>query len=720
MSSRLPDFPDLRLNIEAIARAILGEPNKRRSTRTELRFGTNGSVSVEIAGGKRGQWYDHEAQQGGGPWELLTVKGGMANGAAVKWLRSELGIEIPDASKGARDPVATYNYRDERGNLAFQVCRFEPKDFRQRRPDGRGGWIWSIKGLRPLLYRLPELLAAPTDQPVLVVEGEKDADQLTGLGLVATCNPGGVGKWLSSYAVFFRHREVVVLADNDDAGHVHARSVAAKLVPVAASVRILELPDLPPKGDVSDWLAAGGTCKELRQLAAEAPMFSAAVGAENVAPPDGATPPEFSDEALALQFAHKHAVELRYVASLGRWHVWTGSHWRTDDTMQVFDLARAVCRNAAALIPPGKRLAFAVASARTVAAVERLARADRRHATAPGQWDLDIWIYNTPGGSLVTIDLRTGTEYASRREDYCTKIASVASADIATPIWSTFLDRITAGDLQLQRYLQRMAGYCMTGDSSEHVLFFLYGTGANGKSVFINTLRAIWGDYACVAPMTTFMASHSDQHPTDLAMLRGVRLVVAQETEVGRQWAEAKIKSITGGDPVRARFMRQDFFEYTPQFKLVIVGNHKPALRNVDEAMRRRIHLVPFIVTIPPEERDKELFEKLKLEWSGILRWAVEGCLEWQRVGLTPPLAITAATDEYFAEEDALARWIDECCATGRHLWGVGAKLWSSWRAWCETITNSSALENHSPRRSRSAGSLPPRARRFAAIAGSI
>jgi putative DNA primase/helicase len=184
--------------------------------------------------------------------------------------------------------------------------------------------------------------------------------------------------------------------------------------------------------------------------------------------------------------------------------------------------------------------------------------------------------------------------------------------------------------------------------------------------------------------MTTFMASHIDQHPTDLAMLRGVRLVVAQETEVGRQWADAKIKSITGGDPISARFMRQDFFTYTPQFKLVVVGNHKPALRTVDESIRRRMHLVPFTVTIPPEERDKGLFDKLKSEWPGILKWAVEGCLEWQKTGLAAPAAVISATDEYLSEEDALARWIDECCVIGKHLWGIGAKLWGSWKAWSD------------------------------------
>jgi P4 family phage/plasmid primase-like protien len=283
----------------------------------------------------------------------------------------------------------------------------------------------------------------------------------------------------------------------------------------------------------------------------------------------------------------------------------------------------------------------------------------------------------------MTVELKTGLSREYRREDYITKLGGCPiDRDIDIPLWRSFLQRVTAGDAQLQRYLQRVAGYCLTGITSEHVMFFLYGTGANGKSVFINTLRGIWGDYACVAPMTTFMASHTDQHPTDLAMLRGVRLVVAQETEIGRQWAETRIKSLTGGDRVRARFMRQDFFEYAPQFKLVIVGNHRPALRDVDEAMRRRIHLVPFVVTIPPEERDKELFDRLKPEWPGILRWAVVGCLELQKIGLAPPPAIVAATNEYLDEEDALARWIDECCDTGKHLWGIGAELWSIWKVW--------------------------------------
>ncbi|MGH7053815.1 MAG: phage/plasmid primase, P4 family [Stellaceae bacterium] len=282
------------------------------------------------------------------------------------------------------------------------------------------------------------------------------------------------------------------------------------------------------------------------------------------------------------------------------------------------------------------------------------------------------------------VELRTGTIRPTRREDYCTKITAVAPRG-ECPLWGKFLDCVTAEDKDLQSYLQRVAGYCLTGYTSEHVMFFLYGTGANGKSVFIGTLAGILGDYATTAPMEMFTVSNTDRHPTELAMLRGARLVTAQETEQGRRWAEAKIKALTGGDRISARFMRQDFFEFTPQFKLLIAGNHKPGLRGVDEAIRRRIHLIPFKVTIPPDERDPELPETLKAEWPGILAWAIAGCLEWQRIGLAPPAAVRNATDAYLASEDALAQWLDECCARDPQYAERSSALFANWKRWAET-----------------------------------
>jgi putative DNA primase/helicase len=286
----------------------------------------------------------------------------------------------------------------------------------------------------------------------------------------------------------------------------------------------------------------------------------------------------------------------------------------------------------------------------------------------------------------MTIDLTTGLSREYRREDYITKQSGThIDRDCPTPIWKQFLDVVTDQNVELQNYLQRLAGYCMTGSVREHVVFFLYGTGANGKGVFLNTLNGVWGDYAVTAPMDTFLETHGDRHPTELAFLRGARLVIAQETERGRRWAQAKLQSLTGGDDITARYMRQDFFTFRPQFKLVIAGNHKPSLSSVDEAIRRRFHLVPFTVTIPKDERDPKLLEKLKAEWPGILAWATQGCLDWQSTGLNPPPVVTQASEAYFAEEDTVGRWIEECCGVDEIYKERVTELFDNWKRWAET-----------------------------------
>jgi P4 family phage/plasmid primase-like protien len=276
-----------------------------------------------------------------------------------------------------------------------------------------------------------------------------------------------------------------------------------------------------------------------------------------------------------------------------------------------------------------------------------------------------------------------------RREDYCTKAVTVdTDLNADCPIWKKFLLRAMGGDQSMVDYLQRVAGYCCTGITDEHVVFFCYGTGANGKSTFSGVLLGILGvapaGYAAVAPISTFTASHNDQHPTDLAMLRAVRLVVAQETEEGRAWAISKIKMMTGGDPITARFMRQDFFTYIPQFKVMILGNHKPTLNHVDEATRRRFHLIPFTVTIPEAERDPKLPEKLKAEYPAILGWMLHGWDEWERTGLAPPAKVLAASAAYFTDEDTIGTWMAECCDIGNAFYDTLTELYPSWKKWAE------------------------------------
>ena len=394
-------------------------------------------------------------------------------------------------------------------------------------------------------------------------------------------------------------------------------------------------------------------------------------------------PPQYADEALALRFSDAHEDDLRFVNLWGRWLRWDGQRWQIDETLEAYDLSRAMVRQASSesLAKNGNmKLASTIASAKTVSAIERLARADRRHATRTQDWDANEWLLNTPGG---TVDLATGQLRSHDRADLITKITSVAPGGDC-PLWLKFLGRVFNGDAGLISFAQRMLGYSLTGSIRDHALFFLYGTGGNGKGVFLNTWHRIMADYSRVASMETFVASKTERHPTDLAMLRGARTVIAQETEEGQRWAESRIKNLTGGDPISARFMRQDFFTFEPSFKLMIAGNHKPSLRNVDEAVRRRFNLIPFTVTIPKAERDPHLPEKLEAEWPGILAWAIEGCLEWQRIGLAPPPAVVDATEEYLADEDGLGRFLDERCQTGDLLIMAEVQtLFAAWREWC-------------------------------------
>ncbi len=251
------------------------------------------------------------------------------------------------------------------------------------------------------------------------------------------------------------------------------------------------------------------------------------------------------------------------------------------------------------------------------------------------------------------------------------------AAQATCPLWLTFLAEVTGKDESLIRFLKQWCGYCLTGDTREHALLFAHGPGGNGKGVFLNTVSRIMGDYARTAAMETFTASATDKHPTDLAMLRGARLVTASETEEGRAWAESRIKQMTGGDPIAARFMRQDFFEYVPDFKLTIIGNHKPVLRNVDDAARRRFNMAPFL--FKPQTVDRQLEMKLRVEWPGILRWMIEGCLDWQQNGLIRPPVVINATAEYFSEQDTVHQWVEDCCILGARQSDTLKTLFKSW-----------------------------------------
>jgi putative DNA primase/helicase len=362
-----------------------------------------------------------------------------------------------------------------------------------------------------------------------------------------------------------------------------------------------------------------------------------------------------TEDSAAVEFVSLHGENLRYCHDSGAWYRWNGNIWQKDRTGLAYQWARELARRLSE--DSGETARYKIAKTTFASGVEKFAKVDPVVAVNIEFWDSNPLLLGTPDG---TVDLRSGTLRPSFRDDGITKSTLVAPANAECPRWVQFLDETTGGDVDLIRFLQQWCGYALTGLTSEHALVFVYGPGGNGKSVFLNIVTAILQEYAGVAAMDTFTASKSEKHPTDLAMLRGARLVTASETEEGRAWAESRIKQMTGGDPITARFMRQDFFTFTPQFKLTIVGNHKPVLRNVDDAARRRFLIVPF--ERKPVSPDRELEAKLLNEAPAILQWMIQGCMDWQANGLIKPASVLAATEEYFSDQDLFVHWLEEDC----------------------------------------------------------
>lgn len=376
---------------------------------------------------------------------------------------------------------------------------------------------------------------------------------------------------------------------------------------------------------------------------------------------------EVSEDLIALSFAAQFGTSMRFDHDEGRWFEWDGTCWRRDETERGFHYAREIGRR----MGDGKRN---MCKASVASGAERFCRSDPSLAVTSKNWDQDIWLLGTPGG---VVDLRDGQLLPSSPSYGITKLAAVTPAPGKPKRWLSFLDEATGGDLEVINFLQEWCGYGLTGDTREHALLFVHGGGGNGKSVFINTFTKLMGDYAVTAAMETFTAAKGERHSTDVAMLKGARLVTASETEEGKAWAEARIKQMTGADPITARFMRRDNFTYLPQFKLTIVGNHAPVMHNVDEAMRRRFRIVPF--DRKPSKPDRKLEDKLREEWPQILQWMIEGCLRWQEHGLSHPTAMREATDAYFEAQDVFGQWIEAYCNTGLREWEQVGKLFASW-----------------------------------------
>ena len=399
-----------------------------------------------------------------------------------------------------------------------------------------------------------------------------------------------------------------------------------------------------------------------------------------------------TDLGNAERLVDRYGATLRYCEPWNDWLTWTGKRWMVDDTGTVARCAKLTVRSigaeASALDDDERRTALLKHAARSeaqgrIAAMVTLATTEAGIPIRPGDLDRDDWLFNAANG---TIDLRTGELLPHRRAHLLTKMAPVAHDPAAgCPTWEATLARVLP-DAAVRTFLQRLTGYGLTGSNREQVVAILWGGGQNGKSTILGTLHALFGDYATEADPKTFIQQKYEGVRDDLADLKGARLVCTTELSEGQRLNESLVKRMTGGEKIKCRKLYGDLFEYVPQFKVLMATNHKPVIRGTDHAIWRRLRLIPFTVTIPKDEQDKRLGEKLVAELPGILAWAVRGCLDWQRDGLGEPEAVTEATSEYRAEQDVLGAFLADRCALEPTASVAGQTLYQAYRAWCEEV----------------------------------
>ena len=410
-----------------------------------------------------------------------------------------------------------------------------------------------------------------------------------------------------------------------------------------------------------------------------------------------------TDYGNAERLVDANGQDLRYLFAWHKWLAWDGRRWEVDADGEVMRRAKTTVRalyqeateaaqgasaepddilrkQYADIATTMLKWARKSESNRLLEAMIALARSEPTIAIAPAALDADHFLFNCFSG---TIDLRTGELSPPTRDSMITKLAPTEYDPTAQcPQWLAFLDRIMAGNQALIDFLKRSIGYSLTGVTTEHALFVLYGTGRNGKSTFLNTFLALMGDYAHQTPPDILMVRHWDTHPTERVLLHGIRYAPAIETQEGRQMDEVMTKELTGGDMVVARRMREDFWQFFPTHHIWLATNHKPTIRGTDLGIWSRIRLIPFSVTIPLDEQDRSLADKLKLEWPGILDWAVQGCLEWQAQGLMEPPEVWQATSEYRDDMDVLGVFIADRCNVEEGARSTSKELYDSYQAW--------------------------------------
>lgn len=630
-------------------------------------------------------------------------------------------------------PSKTWAYRDSEGRLLGYVWRIDragknkeilPLTF-CRSVSGKREWRFRSWNTPRPLYGLDRLAANP-HSPVLVVEGEKCADAgaayLKRYAVIAW--PGGAKAVKKIDWSPLEGRKIVLWpdADADHAGFLAMFDLYEEIKGRAEIVKLMEVPDgTPNKWDIADAVSQGWDTRRIEEYivrqARDPESLRETVGrirerkktpstnsdvqaaAETIVRQFGKNGDySFTDTGNARRLADMFGDEIRYNDKpFGKWFIWDGCRWCEDKTKKIYHYVDKVVndlhRQAAEADDTAERKKLAKwalsleAWSRQRAMVSK-AETIQDIAILADELDRDMYLFNTRN---CTLDLASGDVIEKKDHDpndHITKLADVEyDEDAECPKWEKFIGEIFEGNEEVIPFLKRAVGYSLTADISGQIWLFAYGTGANGKSLFFNTIEMILGDYFRRVSTEMIMAQKFAQHPTEIVDLKGARFVVCSEVEDGRRFAEARIKDLTGYDgKLKGRRMREDNIEFTPTHTMWLFGNHKPEVRGTDEAIWRRIRIVPFTVTIPEKERRpmSEMLAEFRKEKSGILNWMLDGYLDYRENGFREPPAVLEAIQDYREEMDVLGRFIDEYCFVSSQVSIPASQIWKVYHGWCD------------------------------------
>jgi len=651
---------------------------------------------------------------GGDALTMLERQRGCTFIEAIQELSTITGVPLVEAALDPPRIVAEWHYLDDTGARAYSIQRWEPgrgrdgqpngkrKSYSQRLADGSPG-----KSAVQIPYRLPQLIDARGSGAFIVVtEGEKAADAVVALGIVATTWAGGTGAvgneerttWTPAFAEHFRGAHVALWPDNDEVGKAAMAKIAGVLHGVATEI-VTITPPTPGKGDdADDWVTAGGTREGLQVLILEA--RKAAASSPGAPPPERGHADHLTDSGNAERFVRMHGADFRWHADLGCWMRWTGSHWKTDADAEALHATKDVARSWRVDMAAEADAALRVNLRRHAERSEGMARRAAMlslAASEPGMsvrsvdLDKDQMALNHKNG---TLDQRTGILRPARREDLCTRVVDIAFDPLALcPTWDLFLAQILP-DERTREYLGKTLAYASTGVIREHLFTVLWGqTGRNGKGTLIEIMFSVLGEYATALPNDVIIESRNEPHPNMYAQLMGVRMGVAAELRPSDRLNEGMLKKLSGGDTIRARFMGGEFFSFSPTQKLISQTNFKPRVRGGDPALWARMRVIPFGQSFVGRE-DLTLAARLRLELPGIAAWLARHVLLWLRDGLTPPPEVVEATAEYREESDRVGQFLEENTTPAPMARIPAAALWKAFRSWCEDRGESAGAQN--------------------------